>query len=76
LILKKYLLLLEKMDDYIDDEGIITLKGMREAAAKGLLQILQMENKNDFILSMIPESIARIRKIDEMLKTRKYIKIF
>jgi predicted TIM-barrel enzyme len=64
------------MNDYIDDEGIILLKGMREAAAKGLLQILQMENKNDFILSMIPESIARIRKIDEMLKTRKYIKIF
>jgi predicted TIM-barrel enzyme len=64
------------MDDYIDDEGIILLKGMREAAAEGLLQILQMENKNDFILSMIPESIARIKKIDEMLKTRKYIKIF
>lgn len=64
------------MSDLLNDDDIKKIERMRNATKKGLLQMLYMEQKNDFINEMIEESIERLKAFDEIIKTRKYKQVF
>jgi hypothetical protein len=64
------------MSDLLNEDDIKEVERMRNITKKGLLQMLFLEQKNDFINEMIKDSIERLKTFDEIIKTRKYKQVF